>query len=88
MVRKLKERVGLVPNWKHCWKWATVQISAGGLLLISAVDVVQNYLNVIPPHMLKMIPHSSDMVTWLFVINLAARLIQIKPKGKSDADKE
>lgn len=88
MVRKLKKRVGLVPNWRHCWKWATVQISAGGLLLVSALDVAQNYLNVIPPHMLKMIPHGSDMVTWIFVINLAARLIQIRPKGKPDADKK
>ena len=88
MVRKLNKHVGLVPNWKKCWKWASIQISAGGLIVFSVIDVLQNSFNVVPPHILQKIPHGNDIVVWLFVINIAARLIQLKPKDKKDADKE
>lgn len=88
MVRKLTKRIGLVPNWQKCWKWATVQLSAGVLFFFSALDLIQLYSNSIPSHILKEIPHSSEIIMWVCFLNIVARLFHLKPKEPSDADKE
>lgn len=85
MVHKLTKHVELVPNWKKCWKWASVQISAVGLLVFSGIDVIQNSFNVLPPHLLKEIPHGSNIALALFALNIVGRLIRLKPKGDPDA---
>lgn len=84
MVRRITKHVELVPNWKRCWKWASIQISTVGLIAFSAVDVLQSSFGAIPPHILEKIPHGSNIAIALFALNIAGRLIRIKPKEVND----
>lgn len=83
MVRRLKRKVGLVPNWKKSWKWASVQISAFGLILFSAIDIIQPMLTGLPRHILEDIPHGSSITITLFALNIVGRLVRFKPKDDS-----
>lgn len=83
MVRRLKRKIGLVPNWKKSWKWASVQISTFGLILFSAVDIIQPMLTGLPRHILEDIPHGSSITIALFALNIIGRLVRFKPKDDS-----
>ena len=80
MVCKLKRKIGLVPNWKKSWKWASVQISTFGLILFSVVDIIQPMLTGLPRHILEDIPHGSSITIALFALNIVGRLIRFHPK--------
>lgn len=83
MVRRLTKKVELVPNWKKSWKWASVQISTIGLILFSAVDIIQPMLTGLPRHILEDIPHGSSITIALFALNIVGRLVRFKPKDDS-----
>lgn len=86
MVRRLTKRVELVPNWKKSWKWASIQISAVGLLLFSAIDVIQPLFSGLPEHILSRIPHGSSITIALFALNIVGRLVRLKPKGEDNGN--
>lgn len=86
MVRGLTKRVELVPNWRKSWKWASIQISAAGLILFSAIDVIQPLFSGLPKHILDQIPHGSGITISLFALNIIGRLIRLKPKEKPDGN--
>lgn len=83
MVRRLTKKVELVPNWKKSWKWASVQISTVGLILFSAVDIIQPMLTGLPRHILEDIPHGSSITIALFALNIVGRLVRFRPKEDS-----
>lgn len=83
MVRKLTKRIELVPNWKRAWKWASIQISTFGLILFSAIDIIQPMFSGLPRHLLDQIPHGSWIAIGLFALNILGRLIRLKPEGDS-----
>ena len=83
MVRRLKRKMELVPNWKRCWKWASIQISTFGLILFSAVYIIQSMLTGLPRHILEDIPHGSGITIALFALNIVGRLIRFHPKEDS-----
>lgn len=83
MVCRLKRKIELVPNWKKSWKWASVQISTFGLILFSAVDIIQPMLTGLPRHILDDIPHGSSIAIALFALNIIGRLIRFQPKEDS-----
>lgn len=83
MVRWLNRKIELVPNWKKSWKWASVQISTFGLILFSAVDIIQPMLTGLPRHILEDIPHGSSITIALFALNIVGRLVRFQPKEKS-----
>lgn len=83
MVCRLKRKIGLVPNWNKAWKWASVQISTFGLILFSAIDIIQPMLTGLPRHILEDIPHGSNIAIALFALNIVGRLIRFRPKEES-----
>lgn len=83
MVRRLTKKFELVPNWKKSWKWASVQISTVGLILFSAVDIIQPMLTGLPRHILEDIPHGSSITIALFALNIVGRLVRFRPKEDS-----
>jgi len=83
MVCRLKRKIELVPNWKKSWKWASVQISTFGLILFSAVDIIQPMLTGLPRYILEDIPHGSNIAIALFALNIIGRLIRFRPKENS-----
>lgn len=80
MVRRLTKRVELVPNWKRAWKWASIQISTIGLILFSAIDIIQPIFSGLSNDQLELIPHGSGVAIGLFALNIIGRLIRLKPK--------
>lgn len=84
MVRRLRKKVELVPNWKKSWKWASIQISTIGLVFFSAIDIVQPMFSGLPGHILEEIPHGSNITIALFALNIVGRLVRFKPRDDSD----
>lgn len=80
MVRKLTKHVEMVPNWKRCWKWASIQISTLAILFFSCVDVLSSSFSALPQHILKDIPQGNNIAIALFVLNIICRLVRLKPK--------
>lgn len=86
MVRRLTKRVELVPNWKRAWKWASIQISTIGLVLFTAIDIIQPLFSGLSGDMLDRIPYGSTIAVGLFALNIIGRLIRIKPKEDTDGN--
>lgn len=84
MVRRLKHKVGVRPNWKKSWKKIDLQVSSLLLVLFSGVDILQMSFSGLPRHLLEAIPYGQGIAMALFGINLVGRLFVLKPKGKAN----
>ena len=78
--RKLKDKVPveLVPNWKRAYRWASVQLSALGVLIFGVLEVVQSGIISLPEHILKLIPHGSLLALALSGMTLIGRIYRWK----------
>lgn len=80
MVRKLKSKVPveLVPNWKRAYRWASVQLSAVGIIIFGVLEVIQSGIISLPEHLLNRIPHGSSLALILSALTLIGRLYKWK----------
>lgn len=80
MVRKLKSKVPLelVPNWKRAYRWASVQLSAAGIIIFGILEVIQSGVISLPEHLLNRIPHGSSLALVLSFLTLIGRLYKWK----------
>lgn len=77
-------KLKLVDDWKSSWKFASVQWSALGILMVTVSDVVHQTWVQIPPEVQDKIPHSSSIALVLFGLTMIGRILQIKPKELED----
>jgi len=82
MVRRLE----LVPHWRKSWKWASVQWSTIGILVLSIIDVLQETLISISPDLIKHIPHGSSIAMIVFGLSIVGRIIRLKPKENDNGN--
>lgn len=85
MVRRLKDKVGIRPNWKRSWKKIDLQVSSLILVLFSGIDILQMSFSGLPRHLLEAIPYGQGIALALFGINAVGRLFILKPKGATHA---
>lgn len=86
MVHRMTKRVEMVPNWKRSWKWASIQISAIGVILLGMIELISNSVIALPPHILKEIPHGSTIALVLFVLNIVGRLVRLSSDDEEPKD--
>lgn len=82
MAKLIKESpVELVPDWKRAWQWATVQLSALGVVFFGIIELIQAGFITLPKHLLDMVPHGSSIALVLFFITLIGRILKFKETG-------
>lgn len=74
-----KVRLGLVEDWRECWKWATMQLS--GLVLL--VSLVAQVMPVLDPHIAVLLPEPlRDPATGVYaMLILLVRVMEVKRDG-------
>lgn len=72
--------VKVIDDWKKAWKFASVQISAVGFILMSVIEMANSALISLPPHLQQQIPHASTVGLVLFGLGLVGRLFKLKEK--------
>lgn len=75
--------VVLIPNWKKAWKFASVQISALGAVLMLMIELAGQAWISLPPHAQTLIPYSQHIALVLFVLGIFGRVLKL-PEKKSD----
>ncbi|MEG0944652.1 MAG: hypothetical protein RSF86_13555 [Angelakisella sp.] len=83
MVRRLKHKVAVHPEWKFSWKKLDLQISSLLLVVFSGIDVLQMSFSGIPKHILELVPYGNGIAVGLFGLNLVGRLFVLKRKEPS-----
>lgn len=78
----MKKCIRAISNWKDGWKFASIQWSAIGLIIIGSAEFLADTLAELP------IPLSSDMTSYIsmgiFVLTIIGRLLVITDKGDSN----
>lgn len=74
----------LIPDWKRAWKFASVQISTLGVILMALVEIVNQAWIVLPPSIVSQIPHTQYIAMSLFGLGVVGRVIKLKDKEDDD----
>lgn len=75
----------LIPNWKKCWKLASVRMSAIGIIVFSALDIINQYWFALPPDIREYVPNSKAISLVLFGLIILSRIIQFTEKKEDEA---
>lgn len=84
MVRRLKSKVAVHPEWKFSWKKLDLQLSSFLLIVFTSIDVLQMSFAGIPKHILELVPYGNAIAVGLFGLNLVGRLFVLKRKESAD----
>ena len=69
-----------IPDWKRAWKFASVQISTLGVILMVLVEFVNQAWIALPPQVVAQIPHTQYIAMVLFGLSLIGRVLKLKDK--------
>ena len=76
----MTKTIAPIDNWKSAWKFASVQSSALGILLMVIAENAGAVWTSIPPEVQVMIPHSSQIAAGVFALAAVGRLFKLKDK--------
>lgn len=71
----------LIPNWKRAWKFASIQISSLGVLIMGFLELVNQAWVSLPPSVVAHIPHTQTIALVLFGLGILGRLFKLKDTG-------
>jgi len=75
----------LILEWRSAWKFASIQWSALGVLLMSLVELANYSFISLPPSLQAQIPHSSQLALGLFALTMVGRLLKLsEPKDEAN----
>lgn len=78
------KKVRLIDDWKSSWRFASIQWSTVGLVLMVTSDTVVQVFTGLPPEIRDRLPHATTIATVIFAMTLVSRLLQVKEKCKDD----
>lgn len=79
--------IQMIDNWKKAWKFASVQISTVGLILMWILEMVNQAIISVPPSVLKDIPNAPTIGLVLFGLGIVGRILVFTGKNK-DGDEQ
>lgn len=79
--------IQMIDNWKKAWKFASVQISTVGLILMGILEMVNQAIISVPPSVLKDIPNAPTIGLILFGLGIVGRILVFTGKNK-DGDQQ
>lgn len=74
----------LVDDWKESWKFASIQWSAVGMVVMTVADLANQTWIQLPTDIQEKIPHSSTIALVIFGLSIIGRLLMIVPKDQED----
>lgn len=79
--------IKMIDDWKKAWKFASVQFSAVGLVLMGILELVNQAIISLPPSITKDIPNAPTIGLVLFGLGIVGRLLVFTGK-KLDGDQQ
>lgn len=70
----------LIPNWKRAWRFASIQISSLGILIMGFLELANQAWVSLPPSVVSEIPHTQTIALVLFGFGIVGRLFKLKDK--------
>ena len=70
----------LIPDWKRAWKFASIQISSLGVLIMGFLELVNQAWISLPPSVVSQFPHAQTIALTLFGLGIVGRLFKLKDK--------
>lgn len=67
-------KIRLIPEWRRAWKFASIQWSVVGIIVMSVLEGVYQGWLYMPKHIQDRIPNVTTIATILFVIVMLGRL--------------
>lgn len=67
--------IQVIPNWKKAWKFASVQWSVLGLMLITVQESTGDLWNKLPAEVQATIPYSGYIPAALIALSIVGRLL-------------
>lgn len=80
-------KIKLIPDWKGAWKFASIQWSVVGIVVMSILEGVYQGWLYMPKHIQEKIPNVTTIATVLFVLIMVGRLCKAiigDPDGKEE----
>jgi hypothetical protein len=78
------KKLELVPDWKKAWKFASIQISTVGAVLMVLWEIVNQTWLAIPSELQANIPNSQHIALSLFVLGIFGRILKLKGADEND----
>lgn len=76
-------RVKLIEDWHIAWRWWSMQISAIGVVLMGASEILGQAWTSVPPDLRRYLPYADTIALVLFLLAMIARVIdQGAPRAK------
>lgn len=75
--------IQVISNWKRAWKFASVQLSTVGLVLMAVLEMVNQAIISIPPSILKDIPNTPTIGLVLFALGIVGRILVFTGKNQN-----
>ena len=69
-----------IPEWKRAWRFASVQLSVLGIVLMSLSDTVVGIWGDLPSSIRQDLPHAETVGIIMFVLTIVGRLVTLKEK--------
>lgn len=74
--------IKLITDWKSAWKFASVQLSVLGFIMMSMSDTVIQVWNQLPVEMKADLPNANTVGMVMFALTVLGRLFVLQ--GKQD----
>ena len=82
MVTKVK--LGLIPQWRRAWRFASIWFSSAGLILMGALEFLGFVFNNLPNEIQNKIPHASTIALVFFALTIIGRLFKLENKDDDE----
>lgn len=65
----------LISDWKKAWKFPSVWLTALGIVLSSAVEIISTAWKMLPPHLAAKLPGSTSVAIVFMGLALIGRIL-------------
>lgn len=79
-------KISLIPNWKKSWKFASIQIPATGLIVMSGLDYASQVWFQLGNSIQSRFPYSTVIGISFMALSIIGRLIKFTTEDKADGD--
>lgn len=79
-------KISLIPNWKKSWKFASIQIPAAGLIVMSSLDYASQVWFQLGNTVQSRLPYSTAIGISFLVLSIIGRLVKFTSKDDTDGN--
>lgn len=79
-------KISLISDWKKSWKFASIQIPATGLIIMSSLDYASQVWYQLGDSVHSRLPYSTAIGISFLVLSIIGRLVKFTSKDDADGN--